>query len=166
MGVRVNKRKQAKAEFRKKYFEMFPNETEEPYQAAINSGDTTPYYNQERILTMPGDTINYNTSHGVYNEHPGDMDGYYLGMNQNNNPRIVGSPVMGEENYISDVDGKDWGNIDNPFFLDGPQNFTGELPNAIGTFKGTNAEGEKARYKIKSLKDFPHLYERYKKLGY
>tara|TARA_R110000851_G_scaffold190453_1_gene341061 strand:+ start:753 stop:1268 length:516 start_codon:yes stop_codon:yes gene_type:complete len=165
-GKRVNKRKETKAKLRQRYFEMFPNETEEPYSTAIKSGDTTPFFNQERTLTMPGDTINYNTSQGVYNEYPGDMDGFYLGMNQHNNPRIVGSSFMGEDNYRKDVDGKDWGNINQPFFFDGPQNFTGDSPNKLGTFKGTNAGGEEARYKVKRLEDFPHLYERYKKLGY
>ena len=82
-------------------------------KSGILSSDIPKYYGQRRTLMTPTDTINYNTSHwipyGDY-EEPG---GFFLGMDQHDNPLIVGSKELSEEKYFTDIEAD---NIANPWW--------------------------------------------------
>ena len=71
-----------------------------------NHPDAPRYFGNRRTLMTPEDTIKYNTDHYI----PGNMNypsGFFLGMDQENNPIILGNKNLSEAEYVDDMDDVD-----------------------------------------------------------
>tara|TARA_Y100000361_G_C11018302_1_gene268144 strand:+ start:21 stop:503 length:483 start_codon:yes stop_codon:yes gene_type:complete len=130
-----------------------------------------PYYGNTRTIMTPTDTITYNTNNPFVGEE--GMGGHFIGMDQNNNPIILGSGKLSLENYydhVSSETGKDWGEITSPLFKEKDLDISGDY------LKGDKSEGlfrskdKDHRYKVYSgegiQKKFPKIYNKLVDLGY
>lgn len=130
-----------------------------------------PYYGNTRTIMTPTDTITYNTNNPFVGEE--GMAGHFIGMDQNNNPIILGSGRLSINNYLDHVSsetGKDWGEITSPRFTGGHLDISGDYLKGDknkGVFRSKDKEH---RYKVYSgegiQKKFPKIYDRLLELGY
>ena len=68
-----------------------------------DSANVPPYFGQRRTIMTPTDTIKYNTSHYIPHGKSGDSSGFFLGMDQEDNPIILGNAGFSEDTYFEDM---------------------------------------------------------------